>query len=109
MDLNRELRTDRENMIHLQDNVPVTYTLNNTSDCAYFAFKLDYSLNPKGTIMIVFEATKAVMLIISDETRKPTRNAKNKTILYASDRYHPPKKEAKTLKDQESGETLLQV
>ena len=92
-------------MVHLQDNVPVTYTLNSTSDCAYFAFKLDYSLNPKGTIMIVFEATKAVMLIVSDETRKPTRATTGRTILYSSDRYHPPRqKEAKVIKDHDNGD-----
>ena len=84
--------------------MPVTYTLNNTSDCAYFAFKLDYSLNPKGTIMIVFEATKAVMLIVSDETRKPTRATTGRVILYSSDRYQPPKREPKVIKDHELGD-----
>ena len=105
MDLNRELRTDRENMIHLQDNVPATYSLNNSNDCAYFAFKVNYSLNKNGTIMIVFEATKTVMLIISSETRKPTKATTGRVILYSSDRYTPPKNETKEVRD-ENGELL---
>ena len=98
LDLNKELRTDRERIIHLQDNVPVNYTLHSTDDCAYFAFPTNFDLNPKGTMMIVFEATKPVVLFISDETRKPQRNNAQKT-LYASDRFHPTTRRARMLND----------
>ena len=70
----------------------------NVDDCAYFAFPVNFDLNPKGTMMVVFHATRPVVFYLSDETRKPTRVTAQKT-LYQSDRFYPTTRRAQLLKE----------
>ena len=79
--------------------MPVNYTLQNIDDCVYFAFPTNFDLNPKGTLMIVFEATKPVVLFASDGQRKPNRGTDDVKILYSSDRFYPAPKRAKAMND----------
>ena len=64
--LNRDLRTDKYGIVTLLDNVSSSFSLLNAKDECYYAFELNYDLNPKGTIRVLFESSKPVQVYISD-------------------------------------------
>lgn len=64
--LNRDLRTDKYGIVTLLDNVPSSFNLPQAKDECYYAFELNYDLNPKGTIRVQFESSQPVQVFISD-------------------------------------------
>jgi hypothetical protein len=74
LELNKQLRTDRERIVHLQDNVPCLFKLEEKGRKAHFAFPMNFDLHPKGTILVVFESSTPVEVYLSSDKRKPDRD-----------------------------------
>lgn len=81
LELNRELRTDRKNITHLQENVPSIFNLEDRGCKAHFAFQINYELNPKGSMLVAFDSSTPVEVYISTERTKPDRDHCQKIIL----------------------------
>ena len=69
--LNRDLRTDSNGITELLDNVPSVFALPEANTECYFAFTVNFDLNPRGTIRVFFESKKRVRVFISDKYKKP--------------------------------------
>jgi len=65
LELNRDVRTDSDNIVHLQENVPSLFHLNRRNDFANFAFWINTDANPKGTVFVTFEASTPVEVYLS--------------------------------------------
>lgn len=68
--LNRDLRTDSNNVTSLLDNVPCVFYMPEGGAECYYSFTINSDLNEKGSILIHFEASKSVRVFVSD-TKKP--------------------------------------
>lgn len=69
--LNRELRTDSNGITELLDNVPSVFALPEAGTECYFSFTINFDLNPKGVIKVLFDSKKRVRVFISDKYKKP--------------------------------------
>jgi len=54
LELNKELRTDNKNIVHLLENVPSLFHLADRHHKMHFAFCVDFESNPKGTVVVTF-------------------------------------------------------
>ena len=79
----------QEKIIHLQDSIPFKFTILAMLDnCLYFSFLTNYDLNPKGTMMIEFSASKKIVIYISNVVKRPNKKTAQK-ILYKSGKFDP--------------------
>lgn len=74
LELNKELRTDNENIIHLQENVPCLFQLADRFHKTHYAFCVDFQSNPKGTVVVTFESSTPVEIYLSNESTKPDKH-----------------------------------
>lgn len=75
LSLNRNLRTDANGVISLLDNVPSVFALPDAKDECFYSFTVNNDLNPRGTILIYFEASKPVLVYVSTLHKKPQPGA----------------------------------
>ena len=96
LELNKELRTDNENVVHLQDNVPSLFQLTDRYCKIHFAFGVDFDVNPKGTVVVTFEANSPVEVYLSTQVTKPDKQRCQKALL-SSGKFTPPELDEKMM------------
>jgi hypothetical protein len=65
LELNRELRTDFDNIVHLQEEVPCLFDLPDRNQVCHYAFWINRDVNPKGTVAVTFTSNTPVELYLS--------------------------------------------
>lgn len=94
LELNKELRTDNENVVHLQENVPSLFKLSDRYCKIHFAFCVDFEVNPKGTVSVTFESSSPVEVYLSTEATKPDKQRCQKALA-SSGKFTPPEIDGK--------------
>ena len=72
--LNRDLRTDSNNITGLLDNVPCVFFMPEGGIECYYSFAINSDLNEKGSILIAFEASKPVRVFVSNNKKPQPSN-----------------------------------
>ena len=80
LQLNRDLRTDANGITTLLDNVPSVFALPEAGTECYYAFTINFDLNAKGTVRVLFKSESRVHAYISDTVKKPQASTADRVL-----------------------------